>query len=265
MNTLYDGDRFSLIHGEALSTMRHLPSKSCGLVLTDPPYSPHVHDKLGKERRSDGVAPRSKLGFPPLNPAMIEAVAGEFVRLCTGWILIFSDNYSSSVWGNAVIAAGGAWVRTGHWVKTSPMPQMSGDRPACGAEDIVICHASADSKNWDWNGRGHAAIWRGNRDRPNLHPNQKPLWLMQSLLGMFAPAGALVLDPFFGTGSTAVAATLPYRAIGESDVATACEKCSKRRVEEYAPPLPVDVRVIGIEGDIDIAVKAAERVNAARG
>lgn len=247
MNLLLNHDRFALIQGEALATLRTLPSKSADAIITDPPYAAHVHQNLGKERRNDGHAARDELQFPPIDAAMIAQLAAEFVRISRGWIIVFSDFFQSGTWGRAAQDAGGAWVRTGAWVKTNPMPQMTGDRPAVGHEDIVIAHAVG--KNMEWNGRGHAATWRGPRDSDAEHPNQKPAWLMQALLGMFAPGRGLVLDPFLGSGTTAYAALTPGRIEREVSIETHCAKCAAKRAAEYAPPLPLGVRVLGIEGD----------------
>ncbi len=264
VNALLNTDRCSLIHGLALPTLQCFPKKSFGLIVTDPPYSQHVHENLGKERRNDGGTAREALTFPPMTEGMMMQLAAEFVRVCTGWIIIFSDFYLSHKWGQSIVANGGAWVRTGQWVKTSPMPQMTGDRPACGAEDIVICHSSPDTlegrRLWDWNGKGHAAIWRGPRDQNPVHPNQKPEWLLQTLLGQFAPPGATALDPFFGSGTTGAAALSSIRIPGEVCLETACTKCARKRAEEYAPPLPVNVNVVGIEGDINYALPASQRI-----
>jgi site-specific DNA-methyltransferase (adenine-specific) len=199
MNVIFDTERATLIHGETLATLRRFADKSFDAIITDPPYGEHVHAKLGKERRDDGHEARAELTFPPVDAALIALLAHEFVRLSKGWINIFSDFYTSHQWGNALVAAGGAWVRTGQWVKTNPMPQMTGDRPGCGAEDIVIGHAYPDTlegrRRWDWNGGGKAALWRGPRDltgsnqhkgtreKDENHPNRKPEWLIQSLIG----------------------------------------------------------------------------------
>jgi len=47
-------------------------------------------------------------------------------------------------------------------------------------------------------------LWRytGNR----LHPSEKPVPVLKSLVTAFCPAGGLVLDPFCGSGSSLVAA-----------------------------------------------------------
>ena len=247
---IYDHDRAAIVHGRALESMRALlAAKSIDLVCTDPPYSDHVHAKLGKERRNDGRVAREALEFPPLTLDDVEQLAAEYVRVCRGWIIIHSDFYLSADWGRALERAGGAWVRTGQWVKTNPMPQMTGDRPACGAEDIVIGHGNPDSRAWDWNGKGHAAIWRGPRQHNAEHPNQKPEWLIQALLGSFAPPGGLVLDSFLGSGTTIAAALAHAWIAGENAVQTSCPKCSAKQAAEWAPPLPQGVRVLGIEGD----------------
>lgn len=268
MNVALDTDRVSLIQGDTLEVLRTFADKSVDCIITDPPYAPHVHEKLGKERRNDGVRTRSELTFPPMTSALIGTVMSEYLRICRGWIISFTDFYNTHHWGNAARLGGGAWVRTGVWVKTSPMPQMTGDRPACGHEDIAICHA--EPKGWTWAGGGHAATWRGGRDKAYRlaqhvlegdgeyeHPNQKPAWLLQQLVGMFCPPGGLVLDPYFGSGTTAIGALSPDRLHGEALPGTACAACTKKLAEQYAPPLPQDVRVIGIEGDqkyVDLAI-----------
>ncbi len=256
MNVILDTDRVSLIQGDSLAVLRSFASKSFDVACFDPPYSPHVHEHFGKERRNDGHVVPGALTFPPMTSDLIFKVMCELVRITRTWILVTTDFYNTHKWGQAAVANGGAWVRTGQWVKTNPKPQMTGDRPACGSEDILIAHASPDTvegrRLWDWNAGGHAATWRGNRDAAygsEPHPNQKPAWLMQSLLGMFCPPNALVLDPYFGSGTTAVGALAQERLPGEVPLETACPKCAKKLLEQYQPPLPQNVNVVGIEGD----------------
>jgi DNA modification methylase len=49
---------------------------------------------------------------------------------------------------------------------------------------------------------------RTNEARQNFHPTVKPLALMRYLIKLVTPPGGIVLDPFLGSGTTAVAATL---------------------------------------------------------
>jgi site-specific DNA-methyltransferase (adenine-specific) len=47
-----------------------------------------------------------------------------------------------------------------------------------------------------------------NGERANHHPTVKPLDLMRHLVRLVTPAGGVVLDPFLGSGTTAIAAEL---------------------------------------------------------
>ena len=259
MNIALDTDRVSLIHGDSLAVLRSFADKSFDMVLTDPPYSPHTHKKFGKERPADGrQIVRGELSFPPMTNRLMRLLAREYVRICRGWIISFSDFRQSAWWGPYIQGGGGAWIRTGAWVKTNPMPQLTGDRPSTGHEDIVIAHATG--RAMEWNARGRPCTWRGRRDPgygDEPHPNQKPAWLLQSLIGMFCPPGGLVLDPYFGSGSTAIGAFAPERLEGESMLGTGCKACDKKLLETWQPPLPQDARVVGIEGDpkyVDLAI-----------
>lgn len=258
MNIALDTDRVSLIHGDTLEALRALADKSVDIIVTDPPYSPHTHEKLGKERCADGrQVNRDELDFPPMTVELMSRIVEQYARVCKGWIISFSDFRQSGLWGTIIEQWGGAWIRTGAWVKTNPMPQMTGDRPATGHEDIVIAHAR--QKGFAWNSKGRPATWRGTRDpgygfvlpdgsKQDPHPNQKPAWLLQSLIGSFCPPGGLVLDPYFGSGTTAIGALATERLPGESLLETTCKACIKKHAERYQAPMPQDVRVLGIEG-----------------
>lgn len=276
MKIALDTDRVSIIHGDTLTALRALGDKSVDLIVTDPPYSPHTHEKHGKERAADGrQVHRSALEFPPMTNRLMRLVAREYVRVCKGWIISFSDFRQSGWWGTYIEGAGGSWIRTGAWVKTNPMPQLTGDRPATGHEDIVIAHAAR--KNFEWNSKGRPATWRGTRDpaysiegrcwgdgeEKVAHPNQKPAWLLQSLIGMFCPPGGLVLDPYFGSGTTAIGALSPARLEGEVLLETSCAKCVKKHAERYQAPLPDGVRVLGIEGALKYIDLSISRIREA--
>ena len=65
---------------------------------------------------------------------------------------------------------------------------------------------------------------------------------------MFCPPGGLVLDPYFGSGTTAIGALATSRLEGEVLLETSCKACVKKYADRYQVPLPKDARVIGIEG-----------------
>lgn len=201
-----------LLLGDCLEGMAAMVDRSVDHVITDPPFSEHVHDKLGTEARSDGAQWRDALTFSALTEEMARTVAAEACRVAKRWIVIFCDERSISRWDSAITTAGGLFVRGGVWVKTDAMPQMTGDRPAAGTESIIVAHAPRPKKGgrMKWNGGGRPATWigpiRGVNAEERQHPTQKPMWLMEALVKDFTDPGDLILDPFAGSGSTLVAA-----------------------------------------------------------
>jgi len=71
--------------------------------------------------------------------------------------------------------------------------------------------------------------------RANIHPTVKPVRLMQYLVKMVAPPGALVLDPFCGSGTTGIACKLEgFDFVGLEQDADYC-KIAQARIERWLP------------------------------
>jgi site-specific DNA-methyltransferase (adenine-specific) len=82
-------------------------------------------------------------------------------------------------------------------------------------------------------------VWRdaspgiGFNAEHRLHPNEKPVSLMQKLVALCSIPGELVVDPFMGSGTTLRAAKdLRRRAIGIDLVEANCETAAKRLRQE---------------------------------
>jgi site-specific DNA-methyltransferase (adenine-specific) len=119
---------------------------------------------------------------------------------------MFCDLESIFEWRLMVLSMGLDYVRACIWDKVDSAPQFTGDRPASAAEAIVVSHARG-SKNW--NGGGGRNVFRHavNAVRgAKPHPTTKPEPLMAELIALFTDPGDLILDPFGGSGTTAVAA-----------------------------------------------------------
>lgn len=214
--------RWHVVHGDCRDLLRSLPSRSIAHLITDPPYSAHVHDKQRRILRGHRQKVRSTaISFDALPEGMREHVAREAAHIIQRWCIVFSDVESAWEWRHALVGAGLEHIREGAWVKGSPQPQLTGDRPAAGHEAIEIAHTRGKKR---WNGGGHPAIWHAqiatDRNQPGqrLHPTQKPLELMIRLVLDFTDPDDIVLDPFCGSGTTGVACLrLGRRFIG-------CEK-----------------------------------------
>lgn len=233
----YSDDLVTLWHGRCEDVLPML--EQVAHVITDPPYSEHVH---GKSRMGaslpDGGSSRAcisrvkVLGFDALTPETMRFCSVEFARLARRWVLVFSDIESVHEWKGALVQNSLEHIRTGLWIKEGATPQFTGDRPATGAEAIEIAHRPGRK---DWHGGGTHAVWsvpivlnRGGKE-PRLHTTQKPLGLMKRLVSLFTDEGDTILDCFAGSGTTGVAAALLGRkAVLVEQSADYCTVIAKR-------------------------------------
>lgn len=215
--------QWAVVCADNRTAMASLPVGCVDHVITDPPYSEHVH---GKSRRGaslpDGrgekwrgesgeracLSRARELGFESITPELMQASAATFARIVKRWVLTFCDDEIAGDWKAANVAAGLQHVRVGHWHKLGCTPQFTGDRPGSDSESIVIAHPKGRKR---WNGGGTWATWthpialqRGD-GTIRVHTTQKPESLMLELVSLFTDPGELILDPFAGSGTTGVA------------------------------------------------------------
>ena len=236
----YSDEHVTLWHGDCLDVLPELTDVDA--VITDPPYSAHVH---GASRSGRMISAKDRggrfgadvrrnvdLGFAPLTPALRAECAHHFARLALRWVLVFSDIESAVDWRTDLESNGLDYVRTGAWVKVGCTPQFSGDRPAVGFEAVTIVHPAGRKR---WNGGGGRGVWSHpivldrSHNGARLHTTQKPLSLMSELIALFTDEGEVILDPFAGSGTTLVAAKQAGRkAIGVELDERYCEAAARR-------------------------------------
>lgn len=197
--------------GDGVAGVRALPPRSVDHVIADPPFDVRTHRaalESGDWRNGDRLVDAA-LPFDPLSPEQLEEVAAELARVARRWIVLFCAERQIESWASALERHGARFVRLGLAVRRNPRPQQSGDRPGPAADQIVIAHAGVGG-HMRWNGRGRPARWDAPEARwetggTRVHPTQKAVALYRQLLEDFTDAGELVLDPFAGSASLALA------------------------------------------------------------
>ena len=219
----YSEPGIEIYHGDCRDILPHLPKVD--LVLTDPPYDIFTHrGAMTKDGSSFGVSFSEMRDIPGL--------VGLLLDRCDKWSIVFC---SLEMLGSYQAVRPENYVRGGVWDRIINAPQLSGDRPAQGAEGIAILNGRTGRMRW--NGGGSAAIWRAEVERGRkLHPTQKPLNLFTDLIGKFSQEGETVLDPYMGSGTTLVAARqLSRRAIGIEIEKKYCDIAIDRLRQEVLP------------------------------
>jgi site-specific DNA-methyltransferase (adenine-specific) len=191
--TLWLGDMFDLMD-PGWPEVHH--------VITDPPYSANTHSMMRTNKATAGVqgGARVKLFDSITSDEFVQAMR-LCLRACYEWVVCTCDFRHAPQFFDHV-----NFVRLGAWVKPNPMPQISGDRPGQGFETVLIMHSAAVAKKW--NRGGGSAVWTFPVEGRGDVPTQKPLGLAKALVSDFTEPGESILDPFMGSGTTGVAATL---------------------------------------------------------
>lgn len=196
VNAYYVDDAVCVIHGDCREVLPTL--EVVDHVITDPPYSSDTHDGARTGDASDaGVL----VDFASVDADAVRGV----LEACRArrWAILTAD------WQHVLPLkmkppTGWRFVRHGVWVKPNGTPQFTGDRPAQGWEAVAILHAECKGR-MRWNGGGLPATWTHNKIA-GLHPTGKPEPLVEDWVRQFTDEGDSILDPFGGSGTTAVVA-----------------------------------------------------------
>jgi site-specific DNA-methyltransferase (adenine-specific) len=231
MKPYYADESVTLYHGDCREILPTLGDRSFDCVITDPPYSNWTHENVrSNSDRARGHGNRvlsGSLGFDSITDDDLRTALVDCGRITRRW-LISNLDYRHAFRYTDDPPAGLRLLRIGVWIKTNPMPQISGDRPGQGWEAIAFLHR-VDTKP-SWHGKGRSSVWTlpVGQER-NGHPTTKPLPMIRDWVRLFTDARDSILDPFAGSGTTLRAAKDEGRyAVGIEVDEQHCEIAAKR-------------------------------------
>lgn len=227
----YQDEAVTLYHGDCRELLAGMDASSVDCVITDPPYSEATHknarsNSSSAKARSNRVLHGIRRDFGSIEADDLRSILAQCGRASRGWVVATLDYHHAFTY-EANPPEGLRLMRLGVWLKTDPMPQISGDRPAPGWESIAYMHR-ADRRSV-WNGGGKHGNWHGPKEQKGDHPTAKPLPMVSNWVRLFTNPGDLILDPFAGSGTTLKAAKSEGRkAIGVELDEAYCEVIAKR-------------------------------------
>lgn len=219
--TLYLGDCM-----EILPTLGKVDA-----VITDPPYSANTH-KMALTNRGADLGGASLITFAALAGEKFDEVIGACLAASSGWVVATCDYKHAARYYEAP-----EFVRLGAWVKSNPMPQISGDRPGQGFETVLILHNGSRPKKW--NRGGGSGVWQFPVHTDSEVPTQKPLALVSSFVSDFTQPSEVIADPFMGSGTTGVAALLNGRSFVGIEASEKHFDIACRRIEQAHAQRPL--------------------------
>ena len=244
--------------GDCVRLMRMLPPASVHCIFADPPYNLQLQGQLRRPDDSlvDGVDEEwDRFTDFAAYDAFTREWLGECRRLLrkdgTIWVI---GAYHNIFRIGAILQDMGFWVLNDViWRKANPMPNFRGRRFTNAHETLIWAARGRDSRH-RFNYQAMKALnddlqmrsdWflplctgaerMRNQHGLKLHPTQKPESLLHRVLMSCTSPGDIVLDPFLGTGTSAVVAKRLHRHFIGLERHPAYVEAAWGRIRQAAP------------------------------
>lgn len=229
----------TILKGDCVAALERLPAKSVDAVFADPPYNLQLEGELHRPDQSkvDAVDDHwdqfeSFAAYDAFTRAWLLAARRVLKDSGTIWVI---GSYHNIFRVGAIMQDLGFWILNDViWRKTNPMPNFRGRRFQNAHETMIWASRDAKAKGYTFN---YDAMKAANDDvqmrsdwlfpictgaerlktasGDKLHPTQKPEALLARIMLASTRPGDVVLDPFFGSGTTgAVAKRLGRSFVG---------------------------------------------------
>ena len=216
--------------------LRSLERNSVDLVLTDPPYG--VSRKTGFSSFKNGVERFAvSMDFGDWDHQQIDlaAFADEAYRVVRrgGTVIVWYDLWKISHLYEALGDAGFKMLRLIVWNKTNPVPLNSRCTYLSNSREMAVVGVKGGSPTFNGaydSGDYSYPIPRHGGNR--IHPTQKPLDLFRELVLKHSSPGDLIIDPFLGSGTTAVAALQEDRSFAGCDIDESYAQAAEIRLRQ---------------------------------
>ena len=213
----------NLMQGDCLELMKTIPDGSVDMVLSDIPYGEVSQKSSGLRKLDRGNADTCDID--------LEVMVQESFRVCKGSFYIFcgTQQISSIV---THFKSLGLTTRVGAWEKSNPSP-MNGSRLWLSGLEFCVFARKANST---FNEKCQKALWKNPVGRSKVHPTEKPVALMERLIGASSNEGDTVLDFTMGSGTTGVAAKNLGRSFIGIELDPTYFQIAKERIESHGNP-----------------------------
>jgi len=257
-----------ILHGDCIETLKSLPENSVDCIFADPPYNLQLRNDLYRPDRSkvDAVNDgwdqfKDFKAYDEFTSQWLSASQRVLKDTGTLWVI---GSYHNIYRVGTIMQDLGFWILNDIlWLKNNPMPNFRGVRFTNAHETMIWAqkkkgakytfnHHAMKALNEDLQMRSDWQHWelplatgkqRVKHNGSKAHSTQKPEALLYRVILSSSNVGDVVLDPFFGSGTTgAVAKKLGRNWIGiEQDKHYV--KVAQKRIEQVLAT-PAEVLVL---------------------
>jgi modification methylase len=259
----------TIIEGDCLEALAAFPAACADLVFADPPYNLQLGGELLRPDNSKVDAVDDDWDQFASFEAY-DTFTGDWLSACRRilkpdgslWVI---GSYHNIFRVGAILQDLGFWILNDViWRKSNPMPNFKGARFTNAHETLIWAARSRGPRRYTFNydamkmandelqmrSDWTLALCTGEErikgaDGHKAHPTQKPEALLHRVLLASSKPGDLVVDPFFGAGTTgAVAKRLGRRFVG-IEREPAYVAIARERIARTTPAAPEDLEVTG--------------------
>jgi len=221
----------SILAGDCIDVMNSLPEASVDLIFADPPYNLQLKADLHRPDNSkvDAVDDAwdqfsSFAAYDKFTQDWLKAARRLLKPNGAIWVI---GSYHNIFRVGATLQNEGFWILNDVvWRKSNPMPNFRGKR-FTNAHETMIWASKSEGGKYTFNYEALKALNEGVQMRSDwvmpictgherlkddngnkAHPTQKPEALLHRILVGCTNPGDIILDPFFGTGTTGAVAKM---------------------------------------------------------
>jgi modification methylase len=247
-----------ILAGDCVEVMQGLPANSIDLVFADPPYNLQLRGDLHRpdNSRVDAVDDAwDQFGSFAAYDTFTRAWLAEARRVLKpdGAIWVIGSYHNIFRVGTALQDAGFWILNDVVWRKSNPMPNFRGKR-LTNAHETLIWAGRSEAARYTFNYEALKALNDGvqmrsdwviplctgherlkDDDGAKAHPTQKPEALLHRILLASTGPGDVVLDPFFGTGTTGAVARMLGRSWIGIERDAGYRRAAQARIDRIRP------------------------------
>ncbi len=257
-----------IVAGDCIEVMRSLPAASVDLIFADPPYNLQLRGDLHRPDNSkvDAVDDHwdqfsSFASYDAFTRDWLSAAKRLLKPNGAIWVI---GSYHNVFRLGAELQNQGFWILNDVvWRKSNPMPNFRGKR-FTNAHETLIWASRDEASKYTFNYEALKALNEGVQMRSDwviplctgserlkdehgdkAHPTQKPEALLHRVILGTTNPGDVVLDPFFGTGTTGAVAKM----LGRNFIGIEREESYRRAAEaRLARIRPLDQSALEVTG-----------------